>query len=306
MILIPLAGGRHCSQLVCRLCKMEMKRGTMAIVEIQCPHCQGDLRTQLEWQGMTMQCPSCGQAFIFTSDLMAGNPFAGGAAVPQMNLNIRKPPADKSMDWDEWQRRIDTSPPRWTTALDKYADFSGRSSRAEYWLFMLHIAGFTYLLNIFTVVLAIFTPIVAAIIYIIACCYYLYLLIPCISVTVRRLHDVNLSGLFALVLPVPVFGYFFLHILFSVSRRLNDFVFFVLFMGVGGISFICWLFITVISCWPSAKKVNKWGENPNGRNPDTWWPCAVGIFVWYILPWLLYIALFAVIFTFLASHDVRF
>ena len=278
----------------------------MAVKEIQCPNCQSYIKTQSEWLGMTLQCPSCGKNFIYTPNLGVNDPFSGGTPAAQMNLNIRKPLADKSQDWDEWQRRIDTSPPRWTTALDKYADFSGRSSRAEYWLFMLHIAGFTYFLNIFTVVLAIFAPIVAAIIYIIACCYYLYLLIPCISVTVRRLHDVNLSGLFALVLPVPVFGYFFLHILFAVSRRLNDFVFFVLFVGVGGISFICWLFITVISCWPSNKNTNKYGANPNGRNPDTWWPCAVGIFVWYILPWLLYIALFAVIFAFLASHDVRF
>ncbi len=223
----------------------------MAVKEIQCPNCQSYIKTQSEWLGMTLQCPSCGKNFIYTPNLGVSNPFAGGTPAAQMNLNAR-----------QGYGKYDPLPPGWTTALDKYADFSGRSSRGEYWLFMLHIAGFTYFINIFTGVLAIFMPVVAAIIYIIACCYYLYLLIPCISVTVRRLHDVNLSGWCILVGLIPF---------------------------AGG------LFLLIISCLPSNKNVNKWGREPNGRNPDIWWPCVLGIFVYYILPWLIYIGILAAI-----------
>ena len=66
-----------------------------------------------------------------------------------------------------------------TTVFKKYAEFSGRASRSEYWWWVL----FTTIINISLG----WIPIIGILI-------TLLLLIPTISLTTRRLHDINLSG----------------------------------------------------------------------------------------------------------------
>ena len=80
-------------------------------------------------------------------------------------------------------------------ALKKYADFKGRARRKEYWLFILlfSICYFiAFLIDVASGALIIFTTIVA-----------LGLLIPLISVAVRRLHDTDRSGWWYLLGFVP-------------------------------------------------------------------------------------------------------
>lgn len=78
----------------------------------------------------------------------------------------------------------------------------GRASRSEFWWFMLFIC----LVNIGTgLILAIFPPIAAAIISMIIS---LYLFPPNLGVTVRRLHDRNLSGWW-LLLPIGALALWF-------------------------------------------------------------------------------------------------
>ena len=80
-------------------------------------------------------------------------------------------------------------------ALKKYADFKGRARRKEYWLFILlySICYFiAFLIDVASGALIIFTTIVA-----------LGLLIPLISVAVRRLHDTDRSGWWFLLGFVP-------------------------------------------------------------------------------------------------------
>ena len=76
-----------------------------------------------------------------------------------------------------------------TCLLNKYAAFSGRASRSEYWYFFL-----------FLVLLAIVTSIIDAAIFPgnelmpTYSIFSLLTIIPSISAAARRLHDVNRSG----------------------------------------------------------------------------------------------------------------
>lgn len=83
------------------------------------------------------------------------------------------------------------------TALSKYATFSGRARRSEYWWFTL-----------FTVTVYIATSIIDAVIGkdIVTLLAYLALLLPGLAVTVRRLHDTSRSGWWILIGIVPLVG----------------------------------------------------------------------------------------------------
>ncbi|MBC8952167.1 DUF805 domain-containing protein [Xenorhabdus sp. PB62.4] len=80
----------------------------------------------------------------------------------------------------------------------KYAIFSGRARRKEYWMF--------YLFNMIAVLaLCILgSAIDEAIGLVLVGAYALFSLIPNISVTVRRLHDINRSGWWFLLIFVPL------------------------------------------------------------------------------------------------------
>ena len=76
--------------------------------------------------------------------------------------------------------------------LRKYAEFSGRASRKEFWLFALG--------NIVIVlVLLLFVPPLAML-------YWLGTLVPYWAVWVRRLHDTNRDGYWILFSMIPLVG----------------------------------------------------------------------------------------------------
>ena len=81
----------------------------------------------------------------------------------------------------------------------KYADFQGRASRREYWMFM----GISLLIAIvFGIVDAMVfgeTPILGIL-------YALAMLVPSLAVSVRRLHDTNRSGWWLLISVIPIIG----------------------------------------------------------------------------------------------------
>ena len=85
------------------------------------------------------------------------------------------------------------------TCLTKYATFSGRAQRSEYWYFFL----FLMLANIIASVLdsVIFGDI--PVLYLII---MLALLVPSITAGVRRLHDTDRSGWWLLLGLVPFVG----------------------------------------------------------------------------------------------------
>lgn len=82
----------------------------------------------------------------------------------------------------------------------KYATFTGRATRAEYWWFML----FNILCSSAAGLLG---PVLPGIV-------NLVFLLPCIAVSVRRLHDINKSGWFYLLWFIPIVGWIFLIIWF--------------------------------------------------------------------------------------------
>ena len=100
----------------------------------------------------------------------------------------------------------------------KYAVFDGRAGKAEYWGFFLFcsIINFAALVNIFSITLVSGfiigkTPIVLlSIIYIAVSIQILALFSPYLAVTVRRLHDTNKSGWWALLSLVPFGGFILL------------------------------------------------------------------------------------------------
>jgi uncharacterized membrane protein YhaH (DUF805 family) len=84
------------------------------------------------------------------------------------------------------------------TCFRKYAVFSGRASRSEYWFFVL-----------FQILLLIALMIVDALTFrgavnVFATLAMLILFLPGLAVTVRRLHDVDMSGWFVLLGFIPV------------------------------------------------------------------------------------------------------
>jgi uncharacterized membrane protein YhaH (DUF805 family) len=88
--------------------------------------------------------------------------------------------------------------------LKKYATFTGRSRRKEYWFFAL----FNIIISIvLTIVDAVFgTLSVETGLGLLSGVYSLAVLIPSIAVTVRRLHDVGRSGWWLLIAFLPLVG----------------------------------------------------------------------------------------------------
>lgn len=139
--------------------------------------------------------------------------------------------------------------------LKRYVDFDGRSPRIEYWLFHLFMWGVIFALAGTAFAMSdgfasefgqpsvdygesnplMGVPIVIAVL------FYLALWLPALAVTVRRLHDRNMSGWFVLINFIPVVAY------------------------VGG------LIIFILMLLPGTDGENTYGENPldeDGNHPD--------------------------------------
>lgn len=84
------------------------------------------------------------------------------------------------------------------TVLKKYAEFSGRARRTEYWMFVLFNLIISLLLGFIEGLVG--GPGVLGIIYALA------VLVPSLAVTVRRLHDTDRSGWMLLLGLIPIAG----------------------------------------------------------------------------------------------------
>lgn len=79
------------------------------------------------------------------------------------------------------------------TCFSKYADFSGRASRSEYWWWFL----FVFLA---TLMASVVSDKISAL-------FSLAVMLPGLAVGARRLHDIDKSGWFQLLFLVPVIGW---------------------------------------------------------------------------------------------------
>ena len=120
--------------------------------------------------------------------------------------------------------------------LKRYADFSGRSRRLEYWMFSLGLAIFFVLVVTCVIAIAVAgqnsdraLPVAMVLFVGLAMIAWLAVLVPSIAVQVRRFHDQDLSGWFVLLGFIPY---------------------------VGG------LVILVFMCLPGTKGDNRYGPDP--------------------------------------------
>lgn len=97
--------------------------------------------------------------------------------------------------------------------LRKYADFTGRARRSEYWLFALFVA----LVQMTTGILSWFvggdlgddafaTP-ASAVIALLYFGFCLYVFIPSLAVSFRRLHDSGRTAWWLLLFLIPILGH---------------------------------------------------------------------------------------------------
>lgn len=112
-------------------------------------------------------------------------------------------------------------------ALKNYTGFSGRSTRSEFWFFVL----FYY---IFFIILAIVDNLVGSVITIngpsgpmnlpygyLCVLFMIAMIIPGLAVAVRRLHDVGKSGWFLLITLIPLIGSIWLIVLYATDSEPN-------------------------------------------------------------------------------------
>ncbi len=114
--------------------------------------------------------------------------------------------------------------------LRNYATFSGRAMRSEYWYFVLfnlifgliamgldNVLGTTFTINIpgapVEPNLGLITPYHLPYGYLYLA-YGLFMFIPGLAVSVRRLHDVNKSGWFMFISLIPIIGAIWILVLF--------------------------------------------------------------------------------------------
>jgi len=92
------------------------------------------------------------------------------------------------------------------TCFNKYADFSGRATRSEYWWFQLFFILVYFMLGILSAVISEMFAMLAIV-------FALAVFIPAIAAGVRRLHDTDKSGWWLLLGFVPFIGLLLLYFL---------------------------------------------------------------------------------------------
>src|SRR5690348_2196785 len=91
-----------------------------------------------------------------------------------------------------------------TCLQQKYADFNGRARRSEYWFFVLFYAIVRTVANVIDAVIG--TRGFGASQGLLGLLVGLALLLPGLSVAVRRLHDTGRSGWWVLIGLIPLVG----------------------------------------------------------------------------------------------------
>lgn len=154
------------------------------------------------------------------------------------------------------------------SVFTKYATFSGRARRSEFWYFFL----FNFLVSLVLSLIP-FLSILSSL-------WALAVLIPTLAVTVRRFHDIGKSGWTFLYFLIPGLLYvgYLMYFIFTVAfpyikdgsldtelmtELLSNNVTSLVIIGVLGlIAIITWIVWIVLMARDSQPGENKWGPNP--------------------------------------------
>ncbi len=190
----------------------------------------------------TPYCPSCGARTGVTDGAALDPQLEPARDARNASVQTQGPGTDRFRTGLEPDRSTAQSRRSWWDyyfeAFKKYAVFSGRATRSEYWFFFLFnvlvgfgigvvggfVGGFSGL-NEQAVETATDIPLAL---------FMIVTLVPSIAVSARRLHDIGLSGLWLLLYFVPF---------------------------LGGIAMLC------IFCADSQPGPNRFGPNPKGVSP---------------------------------------
>lgn len=107
----------------------------------------------------------------------------------------------------------------YVAVLKKYAVFSGRAQRAEYWYFVL----FNFII---CVILGAIDSVISwgsqSPMMVLSGLYSLAVLIPSLAVLFRRLHDTGRSGWWILIVLIPIIGSIWLLVLMVLDSSYGD------------------------------------------------------------------------------------
>lgn len=111
-------------------------------------------------------------------------------------------------------------------AIKNYAVFEGRATRMEFWMFMLFYIlvalGIGFVLGIVMTLAEYNESEIDHVSSVVSNIYILFMVLPSISLCVRRLHDINLSGWYYLISLIPLIGIIYLFIIALVDGTLGD------------------------------------------------------------------------------------
>jgi len=154
------------------------------------------------------------------------------------------------------------SPVEWAKRpLEKYADFSGRAPRAEYWWYTLALIIAAVIANIIdsllgmrTMVAGMYGPVTLLLV--------LATILPGLAVTARRLHDTGRSGWWMLIAIVPYCLMGVMAGMASASGSMAD----VEYLGaVTIVALIGGVVLLIFTVLPSKPGDNRYGPNPYGE-----------------------------------------
>ena len=94
--------------------------------------------------------------------------------------------------------------------LNKYAQFTGRARRMEYWMFFLINMLISFAIGIVGGLLGMGSAVT-----VLTVVYSIAILIPSIAVGIRRLHDTGRSGWWMLIAFIPLLGAILLLVYFA-------------------------------------------------------------------------------------------
>lgn len=158
---------------------------------------------------------------------------------------------DSNMSPIDWAKR----------PLAKYATFSGRAPRAEYWWYTLMVVVGAIVISIVESILGLGETVGPY--GVLSILFLLGLFVPGLAVTVRRLHDSNRSGWWVLIAVVP---YAIVGFLMGMAAASGSYA----AMGAAGlfglVAVAGAIALLVFMVLPGTPGANRYGPNPYGAD----------------------------------------